>query len=151
MHRKLLPRVRSTDFTCLLRCTDFTGLLRCSVACFNLRHAEYRRREDEVKFQLQELTKGLAFYKRLGLEFEHLSDRGLTLIFTQIDALHPARRFTFDVGIAGESDAYVISNVEPPVPGMDGMVAALNADGDFGRFTREMRRRFVELAPLTRK
>lgn len=97
------------------------------------------------------MTKGLAFYKRLGLEFEHLSDRGLTLIFTQIDPLHPERRFTFDVGIAGETEAYVISNVEPPVPGVEALIAALNAEGDFGHFTREMRRRFVEVAALTRK
>lgn len=115
-----------------------------------LRCAEYESREAEVRFQLQELSKGVAFYRRLGLDFEKIADERLRLVFTLIDPLDPARAFSFNVRVAGEDDAYAVDSVSPPVPGVDALVAQLNASNDFSRFVQLMRRKFVEAAAAGR-
>jgi hypothetical protein len=103
-----------------------------------------------VRFQLQELTKGVAFYKRLGLEFEKIHDERLRLVFTLIDPLDPSRPFAFNVRVSEADDAYSVDGVDPPVPGVPELVAQLNRDNDFSRFVQLMRRRFIEGAAAAR-
>ena len=53
--------------------------------------AEFERREGEVRLELQELSRGLECFRRLGLAFEKLADDRLRLVFTLIDAARPQR------------------------------------------------------------
>ena len=103
-----------------------------------------------MRFQLQELTRGVAFYKRLGLDFEKIHDERLRLVFTQVDALDPTRKFAFNVRVAESDEAYTVDDVDPPVAGLDALVAQLNATNDFSVFVQMMRRKFVEVASATR-
>ena len=104
-----------------------------------------------MRFQLQELTRGVACYKRLGLDFEKIHDERLRLVFTQIDALDPTRKFAFNVRVSGDGDeAYTVDDVEPPVAGLDALVAHLNETNDFSVFVQMMRRKFIETAAGTR-
>jgi hypothetical protein len=107
--------------------------------------AEFERREGEVRLELQELSRGLECFRRLGLAFEKLADDRLRLVFTLIDAARPQRRFCFTVKMT-ESDAYAVDEVDPPVAALDGMVRLLNESNDFSRFVQGMRREFKALA-----
>ncbi len=49
-------------------------------------YAEKERREADLKFQMNELTKGVNYYKRLGLEFEKIHDDRIRLVFTQVNS-----------------------------------------------------------------
>lgn len=113
--------------------------------CRLRRPAEFEARESEVRYQLNELTKGVAFYKRLGLEFEKIHDDKLRLVFTLIDAAHPTRPFSFNVRVS-EGDAYEVDSVEPPVAGVADLVRSLNATNNFSGFVQAMRAKFVALA-----
>jgi hypothetical protein len=99
-----------------------------------------------VRYQLQELTRGVAFYRRLGLEFDKIHDDRLRMVFTLLDRTAPDRRFTFNVRISA-GDAYEVDGVDPPLPPAEvgAMVAALNASNDFSAFVRGMRARFAAL------
>ncbi|CAN0037503.1 unnamed protein product [Phaeothamnion confervicola] len=105
-----------------------------------------RRKEQEIN----DLTRGVVFFKYLGLEFEHAGTGGedeeafLRLIFTQIDPEDPNRRFAFTVRVDA-SDAYHVANAAPPVPEevVAPLLAELNATNDFSGFVRAMRRFFV--------
>lgn len=99
-----------------------------------------------MRFQLQELTRGVAFYKRLGLEFEKIHDERLRLVFSQIDALDPTRKFAFNVRVSDADESYSVDGVEPPVAGLEALVAQLNESNDFSAFVQMMRRKFVEAA-----
>ena len=113
--------------------------------------AEFDRREGEVRFQLQELTRGVSFYKRLGLEFEKIHDERLRLVFTQIDALDPTRKYAFNVRVSDADESYSVDGVEPPLAGVDALVAQLNEGNDFSTFVQLMRRKFVEAAAGARR
>ena len=98
-----------------------------------------------MRFQLNELTRGIAFNKRLGLEFEKIHDDRLRLVFTLIDGARPDRKFCFNVRVSA-GDAYVVDGIEPPVPGgVEAIVSELNATNDFSRFVQTMRRAFLEV------
>jgi hypothetical protein len=94
-----------------------------------------------VRYQLSELTKGVAFYSRLDLAFHKITDDRLRLVFTAVDPAHPAREFAFSVRVA-DSDAYVVDDVSPPLPRLAELVRELNAGNDFARFVQAMRREF---------
>lgn len=103
-----------------------------------------------MRFQLHELTRGVSYYKRLGLEFEKIHDDRLRLVFTQVDALDPTRKFAFNVRVADEDASYSVDGVEPPVAGLEALVAQLNATNDFSVFVQLMRRKFVDAAAAAR-
>ena len=107
--------------------------------------AEYERREAEVRYELQELSRGLECYSRLGLAFEKLADNRLRLVFTLIDEANPSRRFCFTVRMT-ETDAYDVDECEPSVAALAGLVQRLNESNDFSRFVQGMRREFKRLA-----
>lgn len=96
------------------------------------------------------LLPGVAFYRRLGLEFEKIHDERLRLVFTQIDPLDPTRPFAFNVRVADADEAYTVDGVDPPVAGLDALVVQLNATNDFSVFVQMMRRKFCEAAAATR-
>ena len=108
--------------------------------------AEYDRREGEARYQLSELTKGVSYYRRLGLDFEKIHDDKLRLVFTQIDARDPSRRFAFSLRVTA-ADAYEVQECVPLLaPGeLERLLAELNAGNDFSRFVQKMRAAFKRL------
>lgn len=107
--------------------------------------ADYARREADARHQLSELTRGIACYRRLGLDFEKLGDDRLRLVFTQVDARDPDRAFSFCVRVT-DSDAYEVDDVTPAVGELPALVRTLNDGNDFSRFVQAMRRAFKALA-----
>lgn len=109
-------------------------------------HAEHDRRESEARFQLQELTRGVAFYRRLGLEFDKIHDDKLRMVFTQVDPADPARRFAFTVWVT-PAETYALDDVAPALPPgvAPALLAELNAGNDFSAFVQRMRRAFKAL------
>jgi hypothetical protein len=105
--------------------------------------AEYEKRESEVKFQLNELTKGVSFYRRLGLEFEKIDADKLKLVFTLIDPAAPSKTYSFNVRITA-ADNYEVDEVNPPIAGVDVLLTELNTNNDFSRFVQLMRKKFVD-------
>ena len=92
--------------------------------------------------KLAELDKGCTLYRtRLGLVFERVGEERLRLTFTNIDPADPMRPFSFQVFVDG-GDQYHVESCEPPLPALDELVDALNADNDFSAFVRSMRKRF---------
>uniref|UniRef100_A0A7S1G7N0 Kinetochore protein SPC25 n=1 Tax=Bicosoecida sp. CB-2014 TaxID=1486930 RepID=A0A7S1G7N0_9STRA len=98
----------------------------------------------EATYAVDELTKGVAFYKRLGLDFDGLGEDVLRLTFTQIDPAAPDREFTFTVNVT-DDNVYVVRDVSPPVAGVEEMCEELNETNDFSFFVRRMRREFCAL------
>jgi hypothetical protein len=101
--------------------------------------------EAQGAHESRELTKGVVFYKKLGLEFHRMGDDRLKLIFTMVDAASPEREFSFDVYVNGE-DVYEVEQCEPAVPTLPELLAKVNADNDFSAFVRAMRQQFKALA-----
>lgn len=93
---------------------------------------------------MNELSRGISFYRRLGLDFEKINDDKLRLVFTQIDPSDPDRQFRFNVRIT-DADVYEVEGCDPPVPGLDALIKELNAANDFSRFVQLMRQRFKQL------
>mmetsp|Transcript_18293 Transcript_18293/g.37896 ORF Transcript_18293/g.37896 Transcript_18293/m.37896 type:complete len:237 (-) Transcript_18293:51-761(-) len=106
--------------------------------------------------KLQRLAE--TYGQRLGLHFKHsagdqeespaVSDNGdsgnaLRIGFTQIDRRNPDKTFWFDVRIR-EDDTYTIQQVVPQVEGLQELEQELNADNDFSKFVRKMRKKFKE-------
>jgi hypothetical protein len=111
--------------------------------------AEYERREAESRYELQELTRGLECYQRLGLSFEKLSDDRLRLVFTLIDPTDPNKRFFFTVRM-NDSDAYTVDECSPPIDTMADMVRLLNENNDFSKFVQYVRREFKKITHISR-
>ncbi|RYG49353.1 hypothetical protein EON67_06770 [archaeon] len=107
--------------------------------------AEYERRESEVRFQMQELTKGVSYYKRLGLTFQTIEHDRVRLVFTLIDPTAVDKPFFFDIRLAS-NEAFEVLEVQPPVSGLSALVAELNETNNFSRFVQLMRQKFVETA-----
>jgi hypothetical protein len=107
--------------------------------------AEYERRESEARFQLNELTRGIAFYRRLGLDFEKINDDRLRLVFTQVDPADPEAKFCFSVRVT-DADAYEVEECAPPVRELPELLRALNESNDFSRFVQAMRAAFKRVA-----
>lgn len=113
--------------------------------------AARQAREEE----LNNLTRGVLFYKYLGLEFETLEEEAgdgayLRLIFSQIDPIQPKRRFSFTVCV-DDHDLYNVKGCDPALPQslLDGYAIQLNRTNDFSAFVCAMRRSFVEIVKTT--
>lgn len=93
--------------------------------------------------QLNELTRGVAAYRQLGLDFERAGDDQLRLIFSQIDAADPSREFWFGVSV-DDGDRYQVQGCHPTLPDavVDPMLAELNSTNNFTGFVYAMRRAF---------
>jgi len=119
-----------------------------------------QRRKDEASMahsktetKLQSLQKLSNLYgEKLGLHFVHTNsasgdasdnDNALRIGFTQIDRRNPEKKFWFDVRIMSD-DTYSVQDVSPQVNGVKDLEKELNADQDFSKFVRKMRRKFKE-------
>ena len=111
----------------------------------SLARAEFDKRDTEAKYQLNELTRGISFYRRLGLDFEKISDDKLRLVFTEIDPADPRRTFCFNVRIS-DSDVYEVDGCEPALSGLEALTKELNDGNDFSRFVQKLRAMFQAAA-----
>ena len=62
----------------------------------------------------------------------------------QLDHRQPDRRFSFNVRVT-DSEAYEVDSIDPPLPGIEAVVRALNEGNDFSSFVQRMRGRFKDL------
>lgn len=98
--------------------------------------------------ELQSLTRGVLFYKHIGLAFERVEEEGdeaqLKMIFTQIDSASPLREFSFTVCV-DEGDQYHVQDVDPSLEedSVNTLVNEVNSANDFAAFVRSMRAAFV--------
>ena len=96
---------------------------------------------------LNDLTKGIKLYQKLGLEFEKAENDCMKFIFTQIDPKNHSRRFEFLL-LVDEDDCYQLVDstpaLEPEV--CKSFVIQLNADNDISRFVVNMRKEYQYLA-----
>ncbi|CAM9744531.1 unnamed protein product [Chrysoparadoxa australica] len=117
---------------------------------------ESKRVEASNRHQLKEeellsLTRGVIFYKALGLEFQRLDNGGdgafLRMIFTQIDPSDAERAYSFSLCV-DTSDRYHVSESQPALPAaaISRMLSKLNHDNDLSYFVRGMRRQFCSMA-----
>ena len=112
------------------------------------REAE-RERKEAVLDEVHAL-----FAQCLGLRFRHGATTGasggrnaLSLCFTQIDARDAGREFVLTLHVAEEDEGggYSLGGCSPPLPGLDAMVAELNASDDrlaFRYFVQRVRKQF---------
>lgn len=108
-----------------------------------------RTAEESKKTTIDDLTRGVVNYKKLGLDFTQTGRDGeLQLSFTDIDAEDPSRIFSF-VLIVNDEEKYDITNCNPKVDAMElvDVLDELNESGgeDISILARRMRRAFKEL------
>ncbi len=102
------------------------------------------RWERSTQYQVTELERGETFYARLGLKFRRAPDDRVQLVFSAIDPDDPAREFSFSVHV-GPDEVYTVSDCEPALPELPGLVDALNRSNDFSAFVQRMRAAFKAL------
>ena len=66
------------------------------------------------------------------------------MVFKYVDARAPEREFTFAVRLRGT--AYEVMECAPMLASIDALLAECNRSNDFGKFVRDARKAFVELA-----
>jgi isoleucyl-tRNA synthetase len=95
---------------------------------------------------LDELTTQVElFSNRLGVRAQKASGGWLRVEFRYINPSDPEQCFSFK--ITADNDLYEVSEVEPPIQGVDQLVRKLNAEPDatgFSTFCKTMRKRFRE-------
>ncbi|KAI9913217.1 hypothetical protein PsorP6_005809 [Peronosclerospora sorghi] len=106
--------------------------------------ADSERQRTTQEKQLEELTRRLALYQKLGRFFEHSADR-IVVRFTQIDAQNPSRKFSFRITIDSITEEYIVDNCNEHVAPMSDLVKDLNDTGDLALFIRSMGRQFKQL------
>mmetsp|Transcript_13823 Transcript_13823/g.28529 ORF Transcript_13823/g.28529 Transcript_13823/m.28529 type:complete len:263 (+) Transcript_13823:76-864(+) len=108
-----------------------------------------RSAEESKKTTIDDLTRGVVNYKKLGLDFTQTGrEAELKLNFTEIDPDDPSRIFSF-VLIVNEEEKYDITNCNPKVNAIElvDILDELNESGgeDISILARRMRRAFKEL------
>ena len=92
---------------------------------------------------LNDLTKGIQLYQKLGLQFEKAENDCMKFIFTQIDPQNHSRRFEFLL-LVDEEDCYQLVDsapvLEPEV--CKSFIVQLNEDNDISKFVVNMRREY---------
>jgi len=107
-------------------------------------------KERARKTALAEVTHGVTLYKtRLGLEFERIGPNRLRFIFTQVNKNKLEEKYTFSMFVT-QDDKYHLEECAPVVDSalMAPMLEELNGGNDFGKFVREMRKRFKDIAAV---
>ncbi|CAJ1914797.1 unnamed protein product [Cylindrotheca closterium] len=95
---------------------------------------------------VDDLTRGILYYKYLGLDFEKTEgENELRFIFTQLDPEVPTRQFSFVLQV-DRNDKYEISNCEPSVDAivLVDVTHRLNRADDYMYLAQRMRQAFVE-------
>lgn len=96
--------------------------------------------------RLQALDEALRWYQRhLGLRFEQSAGE-LTLVFTMVDVRDHDREFRIGIMIPAETDAYQVTECQPPLTGLPDLVSQLNENNDFAGFVKRVRDLFKRAA-----
>lgn len=108
-----------------------------------------RSAEESKKTTIDDLTRGVVNYKKLGLDFTQTGqDSELTLNFTEIDPDDPSKNFSF-VLLVNDDEKYDIANCKPQIDAMEleDILEELNESGgeDISILARRMRRAFKEV------
>lgn len=110
--------------------------------------AAANERQKEHKFELNQLTRGIVFYKRLGLELESIepsdSEEGrMRMVFTRVDPYDAERMFSFTLGV-NQHNEFELVECDPVVSGTAELCANLRATSNLTRFAVGMRKKFKE-------
>jgi hypothetical protein len=104
--------------------------------------------EKRILLQLKErkyndLTRGISFYKYLGLEFQKAEGDCMKFIFTQIDSSNHSRVFYFTIYV-DNNDQYQFVNSNPPLDlsYCQSCIQLLNENNNISRFVINMRNAF---------
>lgn len=105
------------------------------------------RVEEAKMVTVEDLSLGVLKYRRLGLNFERVTDNTLKFVFTQIDPSDPERKFFFVLSASADDELYEILECHPPLRSgtLLTLVDDLNASSDISGFVRRMRRGFVDI------
>eukprot|EP00696_Hemimastix_kukwesjijk_P012727 gnl/Hemi2/2600_TR926_c0_g1_i1.p1 gnl/Hemi2/2600_TR926_c0_g1~~gnl/Hemi2/2600_TR926_c0_g1_i1.p1 ORF type:complete len:247 (-),score=91.87 gnl/Hemi2/2600_TR926_c0_g1_i1:198-938(-) len=97
--------------------------------------------ETKKRYKTHEMSQAVNLYKeRLGLELKRTGDGKLSFVFTKVDRSNPSREFLITVLIS--NDRYEVVSCTPTVPGLDDLLAELNATNNFAGFIHRVRAAF---------
>ncbi|KAH3698712.1 kinetochore protein Spc25-like [Dreissena polymorpha] len=100
----------------------------------------------KAKQKLEYLENGSkVFGEALGLEYRKTKGNRIQVIFTQIDEKNPKTPFYFFMRLEGPSRKYVVSDVEPPVEGLQELTQELIQTNNLRKFMIQVRRKFQAL------
>lgn len=91
---------------------------------------------------LQQASK--VFGSALGLTFRKTKGSKMQILFNNIDEKDPLMTFYFFLQIHGTTRKYVVMDPEPPIEGVEELVARVNETNDFRQFIIDMRQKFKE-------
>jgi len=108
-----------------------------------------RAAEESKKTTIDDLTRGVVNYKKLGLDFTQIGrDAQLQFFFTELDPVDPSRKFSFVLDINDE-EKYDIVDCDPNVDVnvLVDILKELNGSdrADMSMLVRRMRRAFKEV------
>jgi len=108
-----------------------------------------RAAEESKKTTIDDLTRGIVNYKKLGLDFTQIGrDAQLQFFFTELDPVDPSRKFSFVLDINDE-EKYDIVDCDPniDVKTLVDILEELNGTdrADMSMLVRRMRRAFKEV------
>jgi len=109
------------------------------------------RVQDAKKTTVDDLTRGIVYYKHLGLDFKKTDgENELQFMFTQLDPKDPTREFSFVLKV-DKHDKYEVYDCKPSVDASTllDVEERLNQEDDYVYLARTMRQAFAEtVAPL---
>ena len=93
--------------------------------------------------RLNDMTRGIHLFARLGLTFQCNADESLKFVFTLVDPNEHGREFYFNVKV-GQDERYQLVDCYPTIAKdeLDGLVRDLNERNNFPSFVHAMRRSF---------
>lgn len=104
---------------------------------------EHDQQRVKMEQTLQDLTHGLRFYTKLGLEFQKADGEAMRFIFTQIDPANPTRQFFFTMFV-DDKNTYQLVETSPTLPANTcaQYIQNLNEHNDISVFVFQMRKLF---------
>jgi hypothetical protein len=107
---------------------------------------EHDALRQKMEQNLQDLTHGLRFYTRLGLDFQKADGDAMKFIFTQIDPASPTRAFSF-VMFIDEGNNYQLVETSPTLPVLTTaqLLKQLNTHNDIASFVFHIRKMFCAI------
>ena len=96
--------------------------------------------------RLNDMTRGIHLFARLGLTFQCNADESLKFVFTLIDPNEHSREFYFNVKV-GEDERYRLVDCYPAIAEeeLEELVSDLNERNNFPSFVLAMRRAFQRM------
>ena len=108
---------------------------------------EYTKLHETTLKSDNDVTMGVALYRKLGLEFQKCPNNAMKFTFTQIDARNPKREFYFSIYV-DDQDVYQFVESSPEIEASKiiQMMEQINIDCDISVFVFKMRKAFISLA-----